>query len=148
MIVFLLSVFISTLNLIWHGFDEPVGFAYRFSFLISFLAINLAYKEFVSNENLSKIKIIVLLLIGAATSIWISMGNHNGLTKTKILVTGMFFVAYVILLKVLNKITNRKVIIKIALALFVSVELVINAYSCLVLQSYAPREYIYNYKIT
>ena len=39
MIVFLLSVFISTLNLIWHGFDEPVGFAYRFSFLISFLAL-------------------------------------------------------------------------------------------------------------
>lgn len=145
MLVLLLSVFISTLNLVWHGFDYPVGFEYRFSFIISFLAITLAYKEFVSNENLSKIKIIVLLLIGAATSIWISMGNHDGLTKTKILVTGMFFVAYVILLKVLNKITNKKVIIKVALALFVSVELVINAYSCLVLQSYAPREYIYNY---
>ena len=32
MMVLLLSVFISTLNLIWHGFDYPVGFEYRFSF--------------------------------------------------------------------------------------------------------------------
>ncbi|WP_133014354.1 YfhO family protein [Clostridium cuniculi] len=145
MIVFLLSTFISTLNLVWHGFDYPVGFAYRFSFLISFLSINLAYKEFISDENLSKIKVIVLLLIGSVTSIWISIGNYEGLTKTKILVTSMFFVAYVTLLKVLSKIINKKNIVKTALALLVSVELVINAYSCLVLQSYAPREYIYNY---
>ena len=144
-IVFLLSIFISTLNLIWHGFDEPVGFAYRFSFLISFLSINLAYKEFISNENLSKIKIIFLLLIGFSTSIWISMGNHEGLTKTKILITGMFFISYLILLKLFNKFKSKKVVIKIAISLFVSVELVMNAYSCLVLQAYAPREYIYNY---
>ncbi len=61
MMVLLLSVFISTLNLIWHGFDYPVGFEYRFSFLISFLAITLAYKEFISNENLSKINIAIIL---------------------------------------------------------------------------------------
>ena len=72
------------------------------------------------------------------------MGNHNGLTKTKILITGMFFISYLILLKLFNKFKSKKVVIKIAISLFVSVELVMNAYSCLVLQAYAPREYIYN----
>ena len=73
------------------------------------------------------------------------MGNHEGLTKTKILITGMFFISYLILLKLFNKFKSKKVVIKIAISLFVSVELVMNAYSCLVLQAYAPREYIYNY---
>ena len=73
------------------------------------------------------------------------MGNHEGLTKTKILITGMFFISYLILLKLFNKFKSKKAVIKIAISLFVSVELVMNAYSCLVLQAYAPREYIYNY---
>ena len=63
MFVLLLSIFISTLVLIWHGFDYPVGFAYRFSFLISFLGIVLAYKEFISYENISKLKIAIIFLI-------------------------------------------------------------------------------------
>lgn len=143
MVVLLLSVFISTLNLIWHGFDYPVGFEYRFSFLISFLAITLAYKEFISNENLSKIKISIIFLLGTGTSLWIAFIDYEGLTKTKVLATFLFFILYVILLKILNKFKNRKAIVKVAIGLFVSIELLINAYSCLVLQSYAPREYIY-----
>ena len=145
MIVLLLSVFISTLNLICHGFDYPVGFEYRFSFLISFLAITLAYKEFISNENLSNIKIAVLFLLGTGTSLWIAFVDYEGLTKTKVLITFLFFITYVILLKILNKFKRKKAILKVAIGVFVSIELLINAYSCLVLQSYAPREYIYNY---
>lgn len=145
MMVLLLSVFISTLNLIWHGFDYPVGFEYRFSFLISFLAITLAYKEFISNENLSKIKIAIIFLLGAGSSLWIAFIDYEGLTKMKVLITFLFFTLDVILLKIFNKFKSKKAIIKIAIVLFVSVELLVNAYSCLILQSYAPRDYIYNY---
>lgn len=145
MLLFLLSISISTLNLIWHGFDYPVGFEYRFSFLISFLAINLAYKEFISNENLSKLKISIIILIGIGISVWISFIEYDGLSKTKILATFLFLVLYVILLKIFNKVNRGKQIMKLAIVIFVSLELVLNAYSCLTLQSYAQREYIYNY---
>ncbi len=37
--VLVLSTLISTIDVIWHGFNAPVGFAYRYSFLISFVLI-------------------------------------------------------------------------------------------------------------
>ena len=38
------SFHINSLNLIWHGFNPPVWFPYRYSFIFSFLLIVLAYK--------------------------------------------------------------------------------------------------------
>lgn len=102
MFVLLLSIFISTLVLIWHGFDYPVGFAYRFSFLISFLGIVLAYKEFISGKNISKLKIIITILLGAGCTGYILYGDYEGLSKWKILLTFLFFVVYIILIKLAN----------------------------------------------
>ena len=102
MFVLLLSIFISTLVLIWHGFDYPVGFAYRFSFLISFLGIVLAYKEFISYENISKLKITITILLGAGCTGYILYGDYEGLSKWKILLTFLFFVVYIILIKLAN----------------------------------------------
>ena len=102
MFVLLLSIFISTLVLIWHGFDYPVGFAYRFSFLISFLGIVLAYKEFISYENISKLKITITILLGAGCTGYILYGDYEGLSKWKILLTFLFFVVSIILIKLAN----------------------------------------------
>ena len=102
MFVLLLSIFISTLVLIWHGFDYPVGFAYRFSFLISFLGIVLAYKEFISYENISKLKIAIIILLGVGCTGYILYGDYEGLSKWKILLTFLFFVVYIILIKLAN----------------------------------------------
>ena len=102
MFVLLLSIFISTLVLIWHGFDYPVGFAYRFSFLISFLGIVLAYKEFISGENISKLKIAIIILLGVGCTGYILYGDYEGLSKWKILLTFLFFVVYIILIKLAN----------------------------------------------
>lgn len=102
MFVLLLSIFVSTLVLIWHGFDYPVGFAYRFSFLISFLGIVLAYKEFISYENISKLKITITILLGVGCTGYILYGDYEGLSKWKILLTFLFFVVYIILIKLAN----------------------------------------------
>ena len=102
MFVLLLSIFISTLVLIWHGFDYPVGFAYRFSFLISFLGIVLAYKEFISYENISKLKIAIIILLGVGCTGYILYGDYEGLSKWNILLTFLFFVVYIILIKLAN----------------------------------------------
>ena len=102
MFVLLLSIFISTLVLIWHGFDYPVGFAYRFSFLISFLGIVLAYKEFISYENISKLKISIIILLGVGCTGYILYGDYEGLSLWNILLTFLFFVVYIILIKLAN----------------------------------------------
>ena len=102
MFVLLLSIFISTLVLIWHGFDYPVGFAYRFSFLISFLGIVLAYKEFISYENISKLKIAIIILLGVGCTGYILYGDYEGLSLWNILLTFLFFVVYIILIKLAN----------------------------------------------
>ena len=102
MFVLLLSIFISILVLIWHGFDYPVGFAYRFSFLISFLGIVLAYKEFISGENISKLKIAIIILLGVGCTGYILHGDYEGLSLWNILLTFLFFVVYIILIKLAN----------------------------------------------
>ena len=59
----------------------------------------------------------------------------------------IFLTIYCILLKLnTNSRINKKVVVSL-ISLIVIGELMINAYSCLTLQSYAPRKYIYNYII-
>ena len=108
MFVLLLSIFISILVLIWHGFDYPVGFEYRFSFLISFLGIVLAYKEFISGENISKLKIAIIILLGTVCTGYILYGDYEGLSQWNILLTFLFFVVYIILIKLANWINLDK----------------------------------------
>lgn len=102
MFILFLSICVSTLVLIWHGFDYPVGFAYRFSFLISFLGIVLAYQEFISGENISKLKIVTIILLGATCTGYILCGDYEGLYQWKVLLTFIFFVVYIILIKLSN----------------------------------------------
>lgn len=51
LLAMLCCFYISALNLIWHGFNEPIGFPYRDSFFFSFLMIFIAYKGFLSTAN-------------------------------------------------------------------------------------------------
>ena len=42
----LISTWVSTLDIIWHGFNEPVGYAHRFAFLISTVIILMGFEGF------------------------------------------------------------------------------------------------------
>lgn len=48
---FLLNFYINTLNVVWHGFNLPIGFPYRYSFLLTFLMLLSAYKGYLSSEG-------------------------------------------------------------------------------------------------
>ena len=41
-----LNMYINTLNVAWHGFNQPIGFPYRYSYLVSFLMIFFSYRGF------------------------------------------------------------------------------------------------------
>ncbi|MBO4902402.1 MAG: YfhO family protein [Lachnospiraceae bacterium] len=51
LVVLLLCFYVNALNIIWHGFNAPIGFPFRNSFFLSFLLIFIAYKGFVSTAN-------------------------------------------------------------------------------------------------
>ncbi|NTV77667.1 MAG: YfhO family protein, partial [Clostridiales bacterium] len=60
---------IDGLNLIWHGLNYPTWFPYRYSFVLSFLMIYLAYRGFVLlEEGIHPIKILIItaILLGMA----------------------------------------------------------------------------------
>ncbi len=49
--LFLIGNFwINILNTAWHGFNQPIGFPYRYSYMLSFVLILCAHKEFVEKE--------------------------------------------------------------------------------------------------
>lgn len=41
-----MCLYIHPLNVIWHAFNEPVGFAHRFAFYFSFVLLEIAYKGY------------------------------------------------------------------------------------------------------
>lgn len=44
-------LYVNALNIIWHGFNAPIGFPYRDSFFFSFLLLFIGYKGFLSTAN-------------------------------------------------------------------------------------------------
>ncbi len=42
----ILNFWISILNVAWHGFNQPIGFPYRYSYMLSFVLILCAHKAF------------------------------------------------------------------------------------------------------
>ena len=60
---FILSFVISVLDLIWHGFQKPNWLNYRYSFMLCFFLVVLAYKAF---GEIRKIDIRTILLISSA----------------------------------------------------------------------------------
>ncbi|KAA9235100.1 YfhO family protein [Aerococcus mictus] len=64
----LLSMNVKALNLIWHGFQYPIWYPYRFSFVFSFFVLYLAYRTVRQVEPLgNKPAIVTLCLIGLST---------------------------------------------------------------------------------
>ena len=47
----ILNFSINTLNVIWHGFNQPIGFPFRYAFLFSFFVIIKAYEGFLKLDG-------------------------------------------------------------------------------------------------
>ena len=66
-LLFFFSFYIKGINLIWHGFNTPIGFPYRYSFLCSFLLLCAAQEGFVQSFTMGvKNRCIAAALSGLA----------------------------------------------------------------------------------
>ena len=57
----IICTYINVLDVVWHGFNEPEGFAHRFAFLISFLLLYIGSKGFIE-EAFSKKPVLISLI--------------------------------------------------------------------------------------
>ena len=52
LLILLVNFYLNTFNIIWHGFNPPTWFPFRYSFVFSFLLIVLAYRSVISMKSI------------------------------------------------------------------------------------------------
>ena len=57
--ILVLSTMYAKVDYVWHAFSEPEGYRYRYSFILSFLAISLAWRAFVLSLEREETKSLV-----------------------------------------------------------------------------------------
>lgn len=96
--VLLFSFYWSGLDLIWHGLQVPQGFAYRYSFVFSFLVIILAYQGW---QRLNTTSQRSLLVVGLAYASVVGVAKLRGVTYIPnylLLASFVLICAYILLL--------------------------------------------------
>lgn len=128
-IVFIaLSFFISTFILLWHGFDYPIGFQYRNSFIFCFFIITLAYECWLKIKRSNFNGLIITVLFFAVASIYVSYGEYDYLDTNKIIATFIISLCYIIVFMICIKFNTISKIILPLISLLVMTELSLNAY--------------------
>lgn len=104
-ILMVLPCFIFPLNYIWHLFSNPNFYNYRYSFLLCFFLLNIAYESY-SNLNINNKTIKPFLILYSVISIYyiaISYTKfYDFLSLENILITILFLIIYYIILKKKN----------------------------------------------
>ena len=69
--------YIHTTDVIWHAFNEPVGFAYRYAFYIGFLLLHVGYQGFLHYDGrlVSYLPVLVVFIVYSAYLIFFSSVN-------------------------------------------------------------------------
>lgn len=124
--ILVLSFEVPLLNIVWHAFDNPDSFPYRYSFILSFLLLTMAIRVFVlfEKEDLRQLNIVfivnVLLVILLQKLSPVYMDGRNTLMNL------LFLCTFFILLygKVYYK---KKQVISVLLVLVVVFDLSANA---------------------
>ena len=115
--IFSLSFMITVVDLVWHGFQEPNWLNYRYSFMLSFLLIVMAYKGFNESESVScKVHLttaafISLFLVVAQKYTFQSYNKEKGAPLDPVQTIGFTFLClavYLIFLGVYRSSKNKK----------------------------------------
>lgn len=107
--IFYWSFSSEVLDTVWHGLNSPYWFPYRYSFLLSFFILQLAYQSFLQfKEGLTKrsvlaVSILLLLFCIVLASNRVDLLNQKSLILTFIIITCAVVVLYLSLKKGLKK---------------------------------------------
>ena len=133
-IFFFLSFSLNNLNIFWHAFTLPNGYAYRFSFLFSFFMLLISYKSITNNDKLKISKLLlfvfILLFIGFNE---LTNGSNISFTYFSLFLTVLLFILYYLI--------NKKII----LFLLVVIELVFHVNNSFFVLTNLKYDADYNY---
>lgn len=99
-IILLLSMNISALNLVWHGFQYPIWYPYRFSFVFSFFLLFIAYQVYRQKPVLTMKAALSLLAVFALAYGYLlyKIESFDYLSVTTVIVSFILFVGITALL--------------------------------------------------
>ena len=104
--VIAVSMWINSIDAIWHGFNNPEGFYWRYAYYISISVIVMGYKGFISfaydEEEGSRRTVILTAVIILAYMGWLTIMHNVYLDRTR-LVINIFLVISVAILGLLVK---------------------------------------------
>ncbi|WP_318507047.1 YfhO family protein [Bacillus sp. T3] len=123
-----LSFQIKGINIIWHAFEEPVGYEYRFSFVFSFVLIYLAYRAYCTFDKrkvpslfiIYAVNVFILMLLTKLTPEWMSI-------KKALLNIG-FMTIFSLLLYLKVSVSSRRNWVSALLLITICIEMSFNAY--------------------
>lgn len=121
---FIFSVNVDAMNKIWHGMQYPNWYPYRFSFVISFFLLLMAYRGFTQLKGISPIKTFFTMVIAAAIGLYVYQQEFDFLEPIQIVITLLF--VYLILLLLILTPQNYKWM-GFVLFLVTSIEMSVNA---------------------
>lgn len=130
--IMLISFHINTFNLIYHGFNEPVGFLYRYSFTLSFLLILIAYRSFIYlKSGINNKNILHCALIFIVATLIIFKNNYDFIRIKCVYFDVFLMLGFCILIYSYITTKTRKDIV-ITIAAFLQIGgLFLNAFLCM-----------------
>ncbi len=129
LIFLLLCIFIKPFYLMIHAFDMPDTFLFRFSYMLSFLALSAAACIFPRTQSRKKWLIVALGLAGGYFALYfiekfVNAENMNGMAPEAGVLNAVFLILWAILLSITKKNAGRR----IALILLAGLEMSVNAF--------------------
>lgn len=114
-IIFIVSFMCRHVNMIWHGFSEPVGFNYRYSFLFSFFLILLSVKNMNSITEYKLKDVLIIMIIFVLNSLIIILLNYQYLNIYMVYGTVGLFIIYIVFLISYSQIDYKQKFISLIL---------------------------------
>lgn len=143
--ILFLSFTINIFELLWHGFNYPVGFEYRNSFLFCFLIITLAYEAWINIDKLKIKDIIISVFICASVDIAILLQRYSHVSIKKIAISFLFVLIYSFIIILFRKVILKRIFINFLCIIIVICELSLNIYLIIINNIYISQNYVKQY---
>lgn len=118
-LIFLLSILTKEISYVWHGFSYPIGYNFRFTFLLCLFSILIAHKEINNLDRIKKVHAIRIFILLLIVAIYIYF-NYN-------VIGAWLSLGLILIYLIIMSSTLRKEVKSIILVVLLVIELGINA---------------------
>lgn len=145
LITLILPVFFYPLSYVWHLFSIPYSYSYRYSFLLCFFMINIAYKSYI-NLNIDKSKILKYLSFYSIISFYFviltQFGEYYSFLNYKMIwITFLLLLIYMFIFKSKNELLKKLLFTIIILENIISLTITFNKIEMPTSEIYSYDEY-------